>query len=1075
MRVLGLKLPNIFKKSAKRRIGSRFAARGRNATASASLAGNNDDLTRMLQAAHDGDLSQLKGLGACLSLCSIDDAPTMRSLLNPLGRAGLAGYQVMVWARLLALSEVAQDNLQRALRLSVLALAPDAQSHAPVDAVHTATGAVVDAVLKAADSSDPAWAGKLIQAASAIDPLATSKRSTAVIASLSPAVTAKSILRLQEGWPAINTKWAWAFYTEFRRIGRRREAETLVASISSSNPLQGRYFFRLVLAKAERRAFAEAVRDLLSSQGGLMTVKEMTSVLRLVPPSTPVPSSSKVHVGHAMRLYLGCAHDGRQGQLQALASGILQARPAAELIYVGMDVFRAEFARSPGIEWGEVLLSLDDIVRGAGRVLSDWAVASADWAGRAKAGQTLASYVSRRWRDDATSVRKVRIGASLMGVYPVESLDGPVPPIRSTLAERKVGATKILLTFSELRSEISSYLASTGAEYRELRVGAVAAKERMKDVPDTVIDVGFGANTEEDYESADIAARLSRPLTEGLCGVRASRRKREQEVIRLLVEDRIYPGIIYLKKLLHHLRDAEEDNITLVIDGANYVYGLQVACFLRMMGFDRLLLIFDVFGAPLAEIQEAWARAPESLKDLVLNLVSASLEEGKEETINLDRWLPTLSKMESSTSGECGGRGAASNVLVTTSLGDSSYFSSSLAIVGALSGICNITVYNGAAKGSDRFAEASGVPSDSILSRYPAMDLVEANTKAATKRMFKRFETLWSGSEEDAYFVGNASRFLKVIPLITAQEISQAIRLREVLSDGKIDALVTVPGRMISSRAATIDAQMLGIPTLDLQAFFISPHPRYHPSIADIYAGITEDQLDVYRAKNPPRSQELRRIGSLMIGEQLSRVRDMSVQEAREQCGIPADRPMIVFGAQHGQGAEGEEIIRMIVRAATTVDDSLLVVKLHPRTSSEGVASIQALVDKEARGEVRVQREGDIYALMRAADLVVTQFSNVGLEAAMMGRPVISVNLTGQDYVVDLARLGVAVRATNEDDLKTKVHALLKDEEARSVLDESRKVYLEQNPELRDLSAANEVRALVKGLLGMPASEREAA
>src|SRR5690606_11120993 len=98
------------------------------------------------------------------------------------------------------------------------------------------------------------------------------------------------------------------------------------------------------------------------------------------------------------------------------------------------------------------------------------------------------------------------------------------------------------------------------------------------------------------------------------------------------------------------------------------------------------------------------------------------------------------------------------------------------------------------------------------------------------------------------------------------------------------------------------------------------------------------------------------------------------------------ERPVIVFGAQHGQGAEGDEIIRMIVRAANTVENSLLIVKLHPRTPLDAVEGIQAMVQAEATGDVQIQREGDVYALMKAADLVVTQFSNVGLEAAMMGR-----------------------------------------------------------------------------------------
>jgi hypothetical protein len=556
---------------------------------------------------------------------------------------------------------------------------------------------------------------------------------------------------------------------------------------------------------------------------------------------------------------------------------------------------------------------------------------------------------------------------------------------------------------------------------------------------------------------------MSQYLSEAICGTANFKGVREREVIRLLIEDRIFPSVSQSRKLLSYLDARKNPNVGIVVDSVHYVSALQTASFLKLSGIDNLTVIFCVSGQSLNIIQDAWGHALVSLKDRVLGMAAAPIKDEKPIALNLAKWLPRfLPRSENPKPID-----RAPSVLIATSLGDGSYFTSAVALVKSISYFCNIKLYNGASSGGDRFLVASGLSGGDLIARAIADPEIEAAMKPPTKRMFDIVKSNWTGDENDLYFLANAARFLKSIPLGIAHEISQAKIMRRIISDHEVDLLVTMPGRMVCARSATIDARSAKIPVLDLQAFFISAHPRYHAGLADVYAGLTEDQLDIYRAKKPPKRQRLERIGSLMIGEQLARVRDMSVDDARSSCGVPSGRPMVVFGAQHGQGAEGEEIIRMVVRATGAIANSLLIVKLHPRTPSEGVEAIRALVEEETSGEVRVEREGDIYALMRAADLVVTQFSNVGLEAAMMGRPVISVNLTGSDYVVDLARLGVAARAVSEDDLTQKVRSLLEDGEARAALTRSREAYLDRNPELRDLSASAEVEKLVRELAGI--------
>jgi hypothetical protein len=85
------------------------------------------DVEPLLAAANAGDLPALRDLDEYISHCTTRDAPKLRALLNPLGRAGYPELQVRVWARLLAVDPSAHANLDRALRLVVATLSNDDQ------------------------------------------------------------------------------------------------------------------------------------------------------------------------------------------------------------------------------------------------------------------------------------------------------------------------------------------------------------------------------------------------------------------------------------------------------------------------------------------------------------------------------------------------------------------------------------------------------------------------------------------------------------------------------------------------------------------------------------------------------------------------------------------------------------------------------------------------------------------------------------------------------------------------------------------------------------------------------------
>lgn len=96
-----------------------------------------------------------------------------------------------------------------------------------------------------------------------------------------------------------------------------------------------------------------------------------------------------------------------------------------------------------------------------------------------------------------------------------------------------------------------------------------------------------------------------------------------------------------------------------------------------------------------------------------------------------------------------------------------------------------------------------------------------------------------------------------------------------------------------------------------------------------------------------------------------------------------------------------------------------LIVKLHPMENEDNLYHQFAA---EIGIRLNILKNADLYELMHTADLVITIVSNAGAEALLMGKPVISVNLSGVERPSYVAEKG-AVEARNKEE----VHKVIDD------------------------------------------------
>ncbi len=111
-----------------------------------------------------------------------------------------------------------------------------------------------------------------------------------------------------------------------------------------------------------------------------------------------------------------------------------------------------------------------------------------------------------------------------------------------------------------------------------------------------------------------------------------------------------------------------------------------------------------------------------------------------------------------------------------------------------------------------------------------------------------------------------------------------------------------------------------------------------------------------------------------------------------------------------------ESYIRLVLRSLKDHADLQVVVKLHPGLQSKYHRIVSEIAEQE--GVVVVIAKDSLWDLIRLSSFVIVSTSSVCVEALVLGKPVISVNLDEQEDVTGLVRDGLAIGAYSEDEIR---------------------------------------------------------
>jgi len=143
---------------------------------------------------------------------------------------------------------------------------------------------------------------------------------------------------------------------------------------------------------------------------------------------------------------------------------------------------------------------------------------------------------------------------------------------------------------------------------------------------------------------------------------------------------------------------------------------------------------------------------------------------------------------------------------------------------------------------------------------------------------------------------------------------------------------------------------------------------------------------------------------------------------------------------------EYETILAMVYELPDRLENMVLAVKPHPE-EFEYIEYHKTFMGAEGprKNRIRLIQNRNAYEIMNASDLVITMQSTTGLEAILLEKPLIMVNITDREDYVNYASSGAACRVSRREGLVPAVQSLLHDHETAEHFRRTRKQYLKEN------------------------------
>jgi len=274
--------------------------------------------------------------------------------------------------------------------------------------------------------------------------------------------------------------------------------------------------------------------------------------------------------------------------------------------------------------------------------------------------------------------------------------------------------------------------------------------------------------------------------------------------------------------------------------------------------------------------------------------------------------------------------------------------------------------------------------------------------------------------------------------------------------------LVVIPDSSYFGMAAVAVARSNKVPSLTALAGQIFDHPLYGFLNADVVAVNSDSAKQVYLRRGISSDRVF--VTGMAHYDDTFRLAE-SLLKSRKQ----TESKVIVFATENLPIAETFEMISPVANAVLAIPQARIVTRPHPREDPSNYADF---VNRYASDRITVDSRTPLLELLSKGDVCVTGFSNVAVEAMILGLPVVCMNLSGTPDKLPYAQEGAALGVHEAREVGPVLTKALFDEEAKASLARRQTAFLKKQFSTTTGDASPRIARLV-GELASKSTHRE--
>ena len=403
------------------------------------------------------------------------------------------------------------------------------------------------------------------------------------------------------------------------------------------------------------------------------------------------------------------------------------------------------------------------------------------------------------------------------------------------------------------------------------------------------------------------------------------------------------------------------------------------------------------------------------------------------------------------------------HIYLATNSWSSTYAKAAALIAEKLGEIAPVSIFD--------YAAPAGLQKNIQASLTPCLHNALLSSRSSDISLISQYINLAEMITPETLALGNFPAFEMNELLIKAVESELGAIIGNILLYSKLTAqlrkasnaiLVQCPGRFGNIRCLGHAFQTAKLPTLDVQALFVTEMARYRPPMADHMTVIDSFAEDLYADLwNIPR-KDMTPIGSMLLDEDIKKSKQGHRETLKKQHLNGTQSTVITYASQPISDIEVMEAVKALAQYMKNQTDKHLCIKLHPAQDHVTQNMIEAYLSDNMNKATAytVIRTVPFHDVMPFTDVLISYFSNVCLLAPAFETPVITLPTSVPIPAVTLSHMGLATHVENYSTLGAEIESVLKMPKSKL-----HKSYLSKNPHMTQMSSLKTLSSIVEGQL----------